>query len=47
MTQEEFFNTLFPRMNEDEQTRVLNEISEEANDEAMINALEDPIRNFK
>lgn len=47
MTQEEFFSTILPPMNKEEQAQVLKELSEQANDEAMINALKDPIQNFK
>ena len=46
MTKEEFFDAVLPRMNEVEQKRVLNELAEQANDEAMINALKDPIANY-
>lgn len=47
MTQEEFFNTILPPMNKEEQAQVLKELAEQANDEAMIDALKDPIQNFK
>lgn len=47
MKAEELFNTLFPRMNEEEQKQVLKELGDQANDEAMIDALKDPIQNFK
>lgn len=47
MTKEEFFDAVLPRMNEVEQKRVLNELAEQANNEAMMDALRDPIQNFK
>jgi hypothetical protein len=47
MKAEELFNTLFPPMNKEEQAQVLKELAEQANDEAMVDALKDPIQNFK